>query len=384
VSEPLAPTPFTDFSGAFDAARYVPVPDDWSVAVSDVVSSTTAIKEGRYKDVNLAGAATIAGIANATGRDDLPFAFGGDGAVVLIPPEFRDTAANAMRATTRLIRDVMGLNLRGSMIPLAEIRKRGRDVRIAAHDLGAGRTLAMLAGGGTGIAETLCKSADGACFTLGDESSGEADLTGLSCRWEPLTPAHGAIMALVVHARTDGNANDIVPAIYRDIHARIAAITGATSSPAHAGAYRLKWPPGGMAREAELQDTSPNGNTRARILMEAALSKLSRFTGWKPGGFDARAYEASLPAHSDYRKYADSLRMVIDLTPAQAESIRALLEAEWKKGAIDYGTHIADAALMTCFVRSTDDSGHIHFIDGADGGYALAAAEMKRRMAGGA
>jgi hypothetical protein len=382
MSPPLNPTPFKDFSGAFDAARYVPVPGDWSVAVSDVVSSTAAIKEGRYKDVNLAGAATIAGIANAVGRDDLPFAFGGDGAVVLIPPELRDTAAGAMRATTRLVREVMGLSLRGAMIPLAEIRARGRDVRVAAHDLGAGRTLAMLAGGGTEIAETLCKSADGACFNLGDGGDNEADLSGLSCRWEPLTPAHGAIMALVVHARDPGN--DIVPAIYRDIHARIAAIAGAAASPAHAGAYRLKWPPRGMAREAALQATSPRGNTSARILMEGALSKLSRFTGWKPGGFDARAYEASLPAHSDYRKYADSLRMVIDLTPQQAESIRALLEAEWKKGAVDYGTHIAGAALMTCFVRSTDDSGHIHFIDGADGGYALAAAEMKRRMAGGA
>jgi hypothetical protein len=73
--------------------------------------------------------------------------------------------------------------------------------------------------------------------------------------------------------------------------------------------------------------------------------------------------------------------MVIDCTPAQAESICALLDAEWKTGAIDYGTHIAAAALMTCFVRSTEDAGHIHFIDGADGGYARAAAEMKQKMA---
>jgi hypothetical protein len=377
MSQALALTPFTDFTGAFNAAHYVPVPDDWFVAVSDVVSSTAAIREGRYKDVNLAGAATIAAIANATKRDDLPFAFGGDGAVVLVPPELAPTAADAMRATTRLVREVMALNLRGSLIPVTAVRETGRDVRVAAHDLGRGRTLAMLAGGGTEAAESLCKSADGACFALGD-SGGEADLSGLSCRWEPLIPKNGAVMALVVHAKNPGA--DIVPAIYRGIHARIQAI--AASSPAHAGAYRLRWPPRGMAREAALQAPSPNGNGRARILMEAGLSKLSRWTGWKPGGFDARAYEASLPAHSDYRKYADSLRMVIDCTPAQAESIRALLDAEWKAGTVVYGTHIAGTALMTCFVRSTDDAGHIHFIDGADGGYALAAAEMKGRMHG--
>jgi hypothetical protein len=111
--------------------------------------------------------------------------------------------------------------------------------------------------------------------------------------------------------------------------------------------------------------------------METALSKASLLTGWKPGGFDGRAYRASLPAHSDYRKYADSLRMVIDCTPEAAAAIRALLEAERATGAIRFGTHITDAALMTCFVRSYEDAGHIHFIDGANGGYALAAAEMK-------
>ena len=39
------------------------------------------------------------------------------------------------------------------------------------------------------------------------------------------------------------------------------------------------------------------------------------------------------------------------------------------------------AALMTCFVRKTEAAGHIHFIDGADCGYALAALDMKQRMA---
>lgn len=376
MGEPLTPAPFTNFADAFDAARYRPVPNDWSVAVSDVVSSTAAINAGRYKDVNLAGAATIACIVNATGRDDLPFAFGGDGAVVLLPPELAPIAANAMRATQRMCREVMGLTLRGSMIPMAEIRKRGRDVMVAAHDLGKGRTLAMLAGGGIDIADTLCKSADGACFAL-PESNDEADLSGLSCRFEPLTPVHGAIMALVVHAKDDSS---VLPAIYRDIHARISAVTGADAAPVHAPTLRLKWVPSGRARESALTVQSKAKMSNAKILFEVALEKASLWTGWKPGGFDARAYTASLPAHSDYRKYADSLRMVIDCTPRAADSIRALLEAECRKGAIDFGTHVTNAALMTCFVRSTEDAGHIHFIDGANGGYALAAAEMKKRM----
>jgi len=72
--------------------------------------------------------------------------------------------------------------------------------------------------------------------------------------------------------------------------------------------------------------------------------------------------------------------MVIDCTQAQADDIVALLETEHRRGGIDFGTHRAGAALMTCFVRNTQEAGHVHFIDGAEGGYALAALDMKRRM----
>jgi hypothetical protein len=72
---------------------------------------------------------------------------------------------------------------------------------------------------------------------------------------------------------------------------------------------------------------------------------------------------------------------VIDCTKEEANAIRASLDADWRRGAIDYGTHIASAALMTCFVRDTKETGHVHFVDGAEGGYALAALDLKRRMA---
>lgn len=368
---------FRDFSAAFELDRYRAVPEDWFVAVSDVVGSTQAITSGRYKDVNMAGAATIACVLNACGRDDLPFAFGGDGGTVLVPPEFESACRAALSGAQAMCAEVMGLTLRCSLIPLSEVKKRGRDVLVAWHDLGSGRLLAMLAGGGVETAERLCKSADGACFAVQD-AAGEPDLGGLSCRWEPLTPERGVILSLVVRARDEASA---LPAIYRDIYGRIAEVAGPGASPVRAGAFSVAWPPRGTRLEAAIQGHRGRFKRLARILLEAACSVLSLKIGKPVGGFDARAYVESLPRHSDTRKYADSLRMVIDCTAEQAETIRSFLDAEWRRGVLDYGTHAARAALMTCFVRSVDEAGHIHFIDGADGGYALAALDMKRRMA---
>ncbi len=46
-------------------------------------------------------------------------------------------------------------------------------------------------------------------------------------------------------------------------------------------------------------------------------------------------------------------------------------------GIARYGLHRQDAAMMTCFTPSALRSDHVHFIDGARGGYASAATALK-------
>ncbi|HEY9883062.1 MAG TPA: DUF3095 family protein, partial [Thermosynechococcaceae cyanobacterium] len=62
------------------------VPNDWYVVVTDIVESTKAIEEGRYKDINLLGACSIIAVLNVAQKIDIPFVFGGDGASIVIPP----------------------------------------------------------------------------------------------------------------------------------------------------------------------------------------------------------------------------------------------------------------------------------------------------------
>ena len=50
-------------------------------------------------------------------------------------------------------------------------------------------------------------------------------------------------------------------------------------------------------------------------------------------------------------------------------------------GTVRYGLHRQDAAMMTCFTPSVMRSDHVHFIDGARGGYASAATALKATAA---
>ena len=95
------------------------------------------------------------------------------------------------------------------------------------------------------------------------------------------------------------------------------------------------------------------------------------------GGFDPARYRRQLVENSDFRKFDDGLRMTIDCTPALADRLDGVLAEAERQGIARYGLHRQGAALMTCFVPAPTSSDHIHFVDGAMGGYAMAARALK-------
>ena len=117
--------------GVADIDNYRPLPDDWMLATADIVGSTKAIEAGRYKTVNMAGASVISALLNALGRQDLPFVFGGDGALVAFPGSALEIARNALAAVQRWVADELDLTLRAAIVPIKDIRAQGLDVRVA-------------------------------------------------------------------------------------------------------------------------------------------------------------------------------------------------------------------------------------------------------------
>jgi hypothetical protein len=73
--------------------------------------------------------------------------------------------------------------------------------------------------------------------------------------------------------------------------------------------------------------------------------------------------------------------MTIDVDADRLSRIKARLEGAERDGVCFYGLHEQDAALMTCVVPSPLSRDHMHFVDGAAGGYARAAQMLKERSA---
>ena len=100
--------------------------------------------------------------------------------------------------------------------------------------------------------------------------------------------------------------------------------------------------------------------------------------GISVGGFVPKTYVQQVVENSDFRKYDDGLRMVLDCTPELERALSAAaLPPAASAGVARYGLHRQDAAMMTCFTPSAMRSDHVHFIDGARGGYASAATALK-------
>jgi hypothetical protein len=89
--------------------------------------------------------------------------------------------------------------------------------------------------------------------------------------------------------------------------------------------------------------------------------------------------KSSVIGDSDYQKFDDTLRMVISGNSAQREQLLQYLEKQYEAGNLLYGFHVSDRALMTCLVYEAQGR-HIAFVDGADGGYALAAKVLKEKI----
>lgn len=364
------------FEQLTDDARYAALPPDWFIGAADIVNSTGLVAEGRYKVVNMVGAAVISALMNALKGTSFPFVFGGDGAGFALPAEHEKTARDALAKVSCWAQAEFGIKMRVALVPVADVRAAGLEAKVARFQASAGADYAMFDGGGLLWAETRMK--EGAYKIAPAPDGSFPDLTGLSCRWSHMPARNGTILSLVV-AEVAGAPEEQVAAIYSEI-ITLAQGLERGGHPAPSKGPGSSWPPKGAGLEAHAtKGTGSLGVARMKALFESFLAWVLIRTGIKLGGFDARRYAQIVGENADFRKLDDGLKMTLDCDPATQQKIEAVLAQAEQKGLVRYGITTQDEAMMTCIVPSIMTDDHVHFIDGAAGGYTQAATLMKQK-----
>lgn len=368
---------FRGFGSLMDPALYTPLPDDWSVGVADIVESTKAIANQRYKAVNMAGAAVIAAVTNALDGREFPFVFGGDGASFAVSPADLAPAREALAATAAWVKADLDLMMRVALVPVKDIRAQGLDIKVARFGPSSNLSYAMFSGGGLGWADAAMKRGE---FAVPPAKPGtQPDLSGLSCRFEEIPSSRGLILSVLV-----------VPAKGADPHAfrkviedviKLVEQSPDAGRPVPPDGPPLRWPPAGVEYEARAARGGPLLKRRTVVLAFTLWAYVVMQFGIKVGNFVPKNYVKQVVENSDFRKYDDGLRMILDCTEELEQALTELLAEAASAKIVRYGLHRQDAAMMTCFAPSVMRSDHVHFIDGARGGYASAASALKAMAA---
>lgn len=367
--------PFTEFSDLGGDEHYRAIPDDWVVFVTDVVNSTKAIQAGKYRDINTIGAASISVVLQALGHD-VPYVFGGDGATVVVSPTESDAVASALCGLARLAQDQFKQSLRVGRITVEEIRQAGATVEIGRHALESGRCVAVFRGGGLRLADELIKR-DADRLQIPAATRPPKDLGGLSCRWRAVPSSKGVVLTLIVVSRPRGSMAECVGFLDFLQQTLECQVTQANPIDVSQMRYHSVWSCLKHERRFCSSRFSIAKASRYCEIIIAVLLFGTRLHRWIPS---MKAYASSQRVHTDHRKFDDMLRLVVDCTLDQAEQIRGWLSQAYADERCYYGIHESQSALMTCYVEGLTQGQHIHFVDGNDGGYAMAAIGLKQQI----
>lgn len=375
-----------NFVDITNCKKFYPAPQDWYIIITDIIGSTKAIENGRYKEINLIGVCSIAAILDIAEDIEIPFIFGGDGATLLIPPSLLTPAKKALLATQKLAKQKFNLDLRIGFVPIATVTQANYQVKVGKIKVLGKYNQGVFAGGGINYATNLVKNPETShIYNLENTeiTSEIIDFPRVACPWQDIRSQHGEIVSLIVTATAASEKEEYQ--IYKEVLQQIQIIYGKENNyhPVAAQNLKLTFNPDKLAVNIKIQQSLNNWFVDKLYLL---AMEIGIFFGWlwmefhiKLGTFAWEDSKQDFIEATDYRKFSDTLNMVISGNPAQREQLSRYLEKKYREGKLIYGLHISDRALMTCYTKDPKNH-HVHFVDGADGGYALAAKAMKAKL----
>ena len=364
---------FQNFDESFNPQNYIPYDPSWYLFIADIQGSTQAIAEGRYKDVNLIGALCIVAVLNVCKKIEIPFVFGGDGASILVPSSYFEETKNALLATKIRSLESFKMKLRVGAVRIGELYKKNISLDVAKHKVSKDYDQALFKGGGMAQADALIKADPRYCFEIPDFLI-EADFSGLECRWQDIASSKDETISLLIYAKDN--------TVYQDALAYIDRHLGRQEQrhPVQSSSLRLSFSFLQLSHEV---NAKKRGLRKFPFLLKLFFINI---LGWLMMRFNLRTeeiqwgdYKGQVCLTTDCEKFDDMLRMVCSVRKKERVALENYLQQAHQKKSLCYGIHISNRALMTCLVFERMGS-QVHFVDAADGGYAMAAVGLKKQL----
>ncbi|MCP9751103.1 DUF3095 family protein [Ferruginibacter sp. HRS2-29] len=352
---------------------FAEVPADWHVIITDIVNSTGAVAGGRHQDVNLIATGSIVAVLNiafAMGIT-IPFFFGGDGATFIIPEVM---VPKAMLALNRYRENTFAnftLELRAGIVSVKDIYAAGHHLHISKYCRSENFSIPVVLGNGLTYAEQLVKGRLQTDDKISQDD--DLDLTGMQCRWDKIGPPADKeeVVTLLILSR---DAEKQGP-VFSKVLAELDNLYGnpVKRQPISVPELKLKSTFKKMGTEIRARF----GKLKYFLLLRNVIATLigRLYFGTAVG----KDYLEKLIEMTDTLVIDGKINTVISGVAAQRKKLERYLDELELKGEIVYGLHVSSASVMSCYVRDMKD-GHIHFVDGSEGGYTKAARILKAKL----
>ncbi len=350
------------------------VPENWHVLITDVKNSTRAALDGKHQTVNLVATGSIVAALNVAFKDNIliPFFFGGDGATFVIPPSLLEETLVALQQHRENTKINFELDLRVGHVPVAEIYADGHELKISKLKTSDRFNIPVLLGDGLTYAEQKIKGTDIAYREL-PANRDELDMSGMHCRWDKIKPpvTNNEVISLLVIAKAGVHQ----PVAFKKVIESIDNIYGPQENRKPISINKLRMIGSFKKISAEMKTRLGSFNAwyLVRTWFTTTIGKVYFRT--KKG----KEYLYKLVEMSDTLVIDGKINTVITGTKEQREKLFQALEILEAQGEIFFGLHVSSESVMSCYVRNLDDQ-HVHFIDGADGGYTKAAGVLKKKL----
>lgn len=350
------------------------VPGNWHILVSDIRDSSGAISKGNHNDVNLSATGSVIAVLNLAYRWGIrvPFFFGGDGAVFLIPDKILEKALAVLYKHKKNTYHNFGLDLRIGHVSVQEVYDQGLELKIARAQITNLLSIPLVLGKGLQFAEQQIKETEKSPKV--DLSKAELDLSGMECKWEkvePPIPGH-EVMSLII----DGCESEDPSLVYSQILEKIDEIYGPHPHRSPITVNKLNPITGLRQIRSEMKSKQKKSNFIHLIKhwLMAVFGEIY-LKNTAPG----RNYMRKLVELTDNLTIDGRINTVITGTPAQRKLLLEYLNKMEITSKIKYGHHVSRQSIISCYVRDIHTDDHIHFVDGANGGYTKAAKNLKEK-----